>query len=124
MNMNSARDQNGEIKIETQAFELYSSDTSYILANVYSRGCDFESLNNLSSLISASSEVKELLITGDFNSQMFTTGTSIPSTTKQKKLLFFLSMAKRSIPDKNKYLSKKKMVPCYNDSCERVVRER
>ena len=63
-----ARDQNGEIKIETQAFEIYSSDSPYILVNIYSRGCDLESLNNLSSLISASSEVKELVSTGDFNS--------------------------------------------------------
>ena len=68
LNVNSARDQNGEIKIETQAFEIYSSDTPYILANIYSKGCDLESLSNLSSLISASSELKELVITGDFNS--------------------------------------------------------
>ena len=68
LKVKDARDQNGEIKIETQAFEIYSSDSPYILVNIYSRGCDLESLNNLSSLISAFSELKELVITGDFNS--------------------------------------------------------
>ena len=68
LKVDSARDQNGEIKIETQAFEIYSSGTPHILANIYSRGCDLESLNKLSSLISAQSELNELVITGDFNS--------------------------------------------------------
>ena len=68
LKVKDTRDQNGEIKIETQAFEIYSSDSPYILVNIYSRGCDLKSLNNLSSLISAFSELKELVITGDFNS--------------------------------------------------------
>ena len=67
LNVDNVRDQNGEIKIEVQAFEIYSSGTPRILANIYSRGCDLESLNNLSSLISAKSELKELVFTGDFN---------------------------------------------------------
>ena len=68
MNVDNVRDQNGEIKIEVQAFEIYSSGIPHILANIYSRGCGLESLNNLSSFILAKSKLKELMITGDFNS--------------------------------------------------------
>ena len=35
LNVSNARDQNGETKIETQAFEIYSSGAPYILANIY-----------------------------------------------------------------------------------------
>ena len=69
MNVDNVRDQNGEIKIQVQAFETYSSGIPHILANIYSRGCHLESLNNRSSFISAKSELKELVITGDFNSR-------------------------------------------------------
>ena len=68
LDIDNARDQNGERKIEIQMFEIYLSENSHILANIYSRGCDLESLNSISSFISAQSELKELVITGDFNS--------------------------------------------------------
>ena len=68
LHIDNARDQNGEVKIEIQMFEIYLSESSHILANIYSRGCDLESLNNIKSFISAQSELKELVITGDFNS--------------------------------------------------------
>ena len=68
LDIDNARDQNGETKIEIQMFEIYLSENSHILANIYSRGCDLESLNSISSFISAQSELKELVITGDFNS--------------------------------------------------------
>ena len=58
LNIDNARDQNGEIKTEAQAFEIYSSRIPHILANIYSRGCDLESLNNLNSLILDKSELK------------------------------------------------------------------
>lgn len=60
------RDQKGNIAIEMQLFKLYLNKSTIHLANIYSRGCDLEALNKMSTYFT--NGLRDCVINGDLNS--------------------------------------------------------
>lgn len=67
LSVDSPRDQNGDIQIEVQLFKIHLAGSPFHLVNLYSRGCDLDSLNKISSSFRTTDGLGDCVITGDFN---------------------------------------------------------
>ena len=70
--IDNVRDQNGAIILELQKFEIFLGKSPFTLFNLYSRGCDLETLEHLDKHILNT----EFVLTGDFNAHNFIWGSS------------------------------------------------
>ena len=61
------KDNLGNSKIEYQLFRVHLGGSPFMLVNLYSRGCDLESLEHISASIKAKDELRDCIINGDFN---------------------------------------------------------
>ena len=57
----------GNTKIEYQLFRVHLGGNPFMLVNLYSRGCDLESLDHICASINAEDEHRDCIINGDFN---------------------------------------------------------
>ena len=70
------KDNLGNTKIETQLFRVHLGGSPFMLANLYSRGCDLNSLEHISTFLSAEDKLRDCLINGDFNAHNTIWGSS------------------------------------------------